>query len=102
MKLNSNKFYLGFSVVFYFGYAHLAASVSNGGGLGIVSAASGNVGWLSEQVDTARKLTDKPFGVNIMLMCENIDEIAKLIAEKNVSSQRRQTIKNRIYCRNSC
>ena len=65
--------------------AQLAASVSNGGGLGIISAASGNVGWLSEQIDTARKLTDKPFGVNIMLMGENIDEIAKLVAEKKVA-----------------
>ncbi len=65
--------------------AHLAASVSNGGGLGIISAANGNVSWLSEQIDTARKLTDKPFGVNIMLMGENIDEIAKLIAEKKVA-----------------
>lgn len=65
--------------------AHLAASVSNGGGLGIISAASGNVGWLSEQIDTARRLTDKPFGVNIMLMGENIGEIASLIAEKKVS-----------------
>ncbi len=65
--------------------AQLAAAVSNGGGLGIISAANGNVGWLSEQIDTARKLTDKPFGVNIMLMGENIDEIAKLIAEKKVA-----------------
>lgn len=65
--------------------ANLAAAVSNAGGLGIISAANGNVGWLSEQIDTARKLTDKPFGVNVMLMGENIDEIAKLIAEKKIA-----------------
>ncbi len=65
--------------------AHLAAAVSNGGGLGIISAANGNVAWLSGQIDTARELTDKPFGVNIMLMGENIDEIAALIAEKKVA-----------------
>ena len=65
--------------------AYLASAVSNGGGLGIISAASGNVGWLSGQIDTARKLTDKPFGVNIMLMGENIDETARLIAEKKVA-----------------
>lgn len=64
--------------------AHLAASVSNGGGLGIISAANGDVGWLSKQIDTARELTDKPFGVNIMLMGENVDEIAKLVADKKV------------------
>ncbi len=65
--------------------AYLAAAVSNGGGLGIISAANGNVSWLSEQIDIARRLTDKPFGVNIMLMGENIGEIAKLIAEKKVA-----------------
>lgn len=65
--------------------AKLAAAVSNGGGLGIISAANGNAGWLSEQIDTARKLTDKPFGVNIMLMGENIDEIAAVVAEKKVA-----------------
>lgn len=64
--------------------ANLAAAVSNGGGLGIISAANGNVGWLSEQIDIARKLTDKPFGINTMLMGENIDEIANLIAEKKI------------------
>ena len=65
--------------------ARLAAAVSNGGGLGIISAANGNVEWLSEQIDTARRLTDKPFGINIMLMGENIGDIAKLIAEKKVA-----------------
>lgn len=65
--------------------ARLAAAVSEAGGLGIISAANGNVEWLSGQIDTARKLTDKPFGINIMLMGENIDEIARLIADKKVS-----------------
>ncbi len=65
--------------------AYLAAAVSNGGGLGIISAANGNIDWLSEQIDIARSLTDKPFGVNIMLMGQNIDAIAALTAEKKVS-----------------
>ncbi len=65
--------------------ARLAAAVSNGGGLGIISAANGDVSWLCEQIDTARKLTDKPFGVNIMLMGENIEKIATVIAEKKVA-----------------
>lgn len=65
--------------------AHLAAAVSNGGGLGLISAANGNVGWIEEQIDLAASLTDKPFGVNIMLMGENIDEIAELIARKRVA-----------------
>ena len=66
--------------------AQLAAAVSNGGGLGIISAANGNIGWISEQIDKARELTDKPFGVNIMLMGQNIDEIAALVAEKKVAA----------------
>ena len=65
--------------------ARLAAAVSNGGGLGIISAASGNLEQIAAQIDEARALTDKPFGVNIMLRGENIDAIAKLIAEKKVA-----------------
>ncbi|MBP0987310.1 MAG: nitronate monooxygenase, partial [Oscillospiraceae bacterium] len=65
--------------------ARLAAAVSNGGGLGIISAASGNPEQVAAQIDEARALTDKPFGVNIMLRGNNIDEIAKLVAEKKVA-----------------
>lgn len=65
--------------------ARLAAAVSNGGGLGIISAANGNLQQIAEQIDKARTLTDKPFGVNIMLRGQNIDEIAKLVAEKQVA-----------------
>ncbi len=65
--------------------ARLAAAVSNGGGLGIISAANGNLQQIAEQIDTARTLTDKPFGVNIMLRGQNLDEIAKLVAEKQVA-----------------
>ena len=76
--------------IFQGGMAHisdakLAAAVSNGGGLGIISAASGNVGYVSEQIDIAKSLTDKPFGVNLMLMGNNINSLAKLIADKKVS-----------------
>lgn len=65
--------------------AQLAAAVSNGGGLGIISAANGNIEWLEEQIDTALSLTDKPFGVNIMLRGNNIPQIAELIAKKKVA-----------------
>ena len=66
--------------------ARLAAAVSNGGGLGIISAASGNPEQIAAQIDEARTLTDKPFGVNLMLRGENLDAIAKLIAEKKVAA----------------
>ena len=55
--------------------ARLAAAVSNGGGLGIISAASGNPEQIAAQIDEARTLTDKPFGVN-----------PRLIAEKKVAA----------------
>ncbi|HAG14402.1 MAG TPA: enoyl-[acyl-carrier-protein] reductase FabK [Ruminococcus sp.] len=64
--------------------ARLAAAVSNGGGLGIISAASGNPEQIAAQIDEARSLTDQPFGVNIMLRGDNIEAIAKLIVEKKV------------------
>ncbi len=76
--------------IFQGGMAHisdsrLAAAVSEAGGLGIISAASGNVCELEKQIDLARTLTDKPFGVNVMLMGQNVDKIAELIAKKRVA-----------------
>lgn len=64
--------------------AKLAAAVSNGGGLGIITAASGDLDWVESQIDLAFTLTDKPFGVNVMLMGENIDKIAELLAKKRI------------------
>lgn len=66
--------------------AALAAAVSNAGGLGIISAASGNITQIEAEIDKARTLTDKPFGVNVMLMGENVDEIAALLAKKRVAT----------------
>ncbi len=64
--------------------ARLAAAVSEGGGLGIISAASGNSEQIEKEIDKTRELTDKPFGVNVMLMGANTDEVAKLLCEKRV------------------
>lgn len=66
--------------------AKLASAVSNAGGLGIISAASGDLAALENEIDTARNLTDKPFGVNVMLMGANVEEIAKLLARKKVAA----------------
>ncbi len=65
--------------------ARLAAAVSNGGGLGIISAAAGDPEKLAAEIDLARTLTDKPFGVNIMLRSSNIAALAAVIAEKKVA-----------------
>lgn len=63
---------------------HLAAGVSNAGGLGLIGAASAPAEWVREQIREAKKLTDKPFGVNIMLMSPYVDEVAKVIVEEKV------------------
>ena len=63
---------------------HLAAAVSEAGGLGLIGAASAPAEWVREQVCEAKKLTDKPFGVNIMLMSPYADDVAKVIVEEGV------------------
>jgi enoyl-[acyl-carrier protein] reductase II len=63
----------------------LAAAVSNGGGLGIISAMNADADYLDGQIDIARSLTDKPFGVNIMLMSPFADAVARTAAERGVS-----------------
>lgn len=64
--------------------AELAAAVSNAGGLGIISAMNADAKWLKEQIDKARSLTDKTFGINIMLMSPFADEVAKLVADEKI------------------
>ncbi len=63
---------------------HLAAGVSEAGGLGIIGAGGAPASWVREQIIEIKKLTNKPFGVNLMLMNPEADEIAKVIAEEKV------------------
>jgi enoyl-[acyl-carrier protein] reductase II len=60
--------------------ASLAAAVSNGGGLGIIAAANMPPDLLEIQLQKVRTLTDKPFGVNIMLMSPTVDQVIDLVA----------------------
>lgn len=62
----------------------LAAAVSEAGGLGLIGAANAPADWVRQQVREAKKLTDKPFGVNIMLMSPYADEVAKIMVEEGV------------------
>lgn len=62
--------------------AELAAAVSNGGGLGIIAAGGAPAEVVREQIHKARTLTDKPFGVNVMLMNPSTDEIMEMLAEE--------------------
>lgn len=61
-----------------------ASAVSNAGGLGLIGAGGMTVDMLRENIDKCKSLTDKPFGVNIMLMNPQADEMAKLIVEEEV------------------
>ena len=62
----------------------LAAAVSNAGGLGIIGAASAPPEVVREEIRKCKELTDKPFGVNIMLMHPQADEFAKIVVEEGV------------------
>lgn len=62
----------------------LAAAVSEAGGLGIIGAASAPAQWLREQIRLVKEKTEKPFGVNIMLMSPYADEVAKVVVEEQV------------------
>jgi enoyl-[acyl-carrier protein] reductase II len=62
----------------------LASAVSNGGGLGIIAAGNAPGDYVREQVQIARTLTDKPIGVNIMLLSPYADEVAKVVIEEKV------------------
>lgn len=63
---------------------HLAAAVSEAGGLGLIGAASAPPEIVREQIREAKKLTDKPVGVNIMLLNPNAEEVAKAVVEEGV------------------
>ena len=64
--------------------AELAAAVSNAGGLGLIAAMNSNGEQLREQIVKARTLTDKPFGVNLMLMSPFIEEAVSVVCEEGV------------------
>lgn len=64
---------------------HLAAAVSEAGGLGIIGAANAPADWVRDQIRETKKLTDKPFGVNVMLMSPYAEEVAKVVAEEGVA-----------------
>lgn len=62
--------------------AELAAAVSNGGGLGIIAAGGAPAEAVREQIRKCKSLTDKPFGVNVMLMSPFADEVMQVVLEE--------------------
>lgn len=65
--------------------ASLASAVSNAGGLGIIAAMNSNAQQLRAEISKCRTMTEKPFGVNIMLMSPFADEVAEVVAEEKIS-----------------
>lgn len=63
---------------------HLAAAVSEAGGLGLIGAASAPPEVVRAQIREAKKLTDKPFGVNVMLLNPNAEEVAKVVVQEDI------------------
>jgi len=66
--------------------AELAAAVSNAGGLGIIGAGHMPTDELRRQIRIAKQLTDKPFGVNLMLLTRHIDELVAVVLEEGVQA----------------
>lgn len=62
----------------------LAGAVSKAGALGIIAAGSADVRWLQKEIATVKKITSKPFGVNVMLTSPNIEEIIDLVIRESV------------------
>lgn len=65
---------------------YLAAAVSEAGGFGLIGAANAPADWVREQIRKIKELTDRPFGVNVMLMSPYADEVARVIAEEGVKA----------------
>ena len=65
---------------------HLAAAVSEAGGFGLIGAASAPPEIVREEIRKAKELTDKPFGVYIMLLNPNADEVAKIVVEEGIQA----------------
>lgn len=68
----------------WIGTAELAAAVSNAGGLGIIGCGNADGKYVREQIQKVRSLTDKPFGVNIMLLSPYADEVMEVVCEEKV------------------
>ena len=64
--------------------ANLAAHVSKAGVMVFIGAANAPAEWVKEQIHIARKITDKPVGVNIILLSDYADEIAQLVIDEHI------------------
>lgn len=64
--------------------AKLAAAVSNAGGLGVIACGNAPGSYVREQIEVIRSLTDKPYGLNVMLLSPYVEEVAQIATEEKV------------------
>jgi enoyl-[acyl-carrier protein] reductase II len=83
-KLLNIKYPIFQGAMAHIALADLTAAVSNAGGLGIIAAGGLSTERLREEIRKCKSLTDKPFGVNVMLMAPNREEIAEVVIEEGV------------------
>ena len=67
------------------GTAELVSAVSNAGGLGIIGAGNSELGWVRQQIRSTKQLTNKPFGVNIIMLSPFIEEVTEVVLEEEVA-----------------
>lgn len=65
--------------------ANLAAAVSNGGGVGIIAGANAPVDYLRDQIRKSKSMTDKPFGLNVMMMSPYLEDVAQLVIDEKIA-----------------
>jgi len=65
--------------------AKLAAAVSNAGGVGLIAGGTAPVDYIKEQIKIAKSLTDKPFGLNILMMSPNAPDLAQLAIDERIA-----------------
>lgn len=63
---------------------NLAAAVSEAGGLGLIGGANAPAEVVRDEIRKAKKLTNKPFGVNVMLLSPHAEEVAKVVVEEGI------------------
>lgn len=62
----------------------LASAVSNAGGLGVIGSGFASSSWLDEEIKKTKELTDKPFGINLLMQNPNVANLVKVIIDRKV------------------
>jgi len=66
----------------WLGTSELVSAVSNAGGLGIIGSGNAPGSWVREQIRKTQEKTDRPFGVNVMLLSPNVQEVIEVVLEE--------------------